>query len=311
MGIFVYIFNLLFSAMRNATPIIFLIVMVNLLFSTSCEKRKLNRQTTTSEDNALAENLFDDIYKNISEVAEEENLDGTGKMGATNFTFGSNCAIISINPPAWDTNGVWNTAFPKTLTIDFGTVNCTGNDGRKRRGKIISVITGKYNVAGTVISTTLQDYHVDDYSLNGTKTVTNNGNNSFSIKVDGTISSPNGSQEITWNSTRTRSWIEGQSTGFWSLNSDSSCCMFLNGILDDVYSIEGTAEGINSEGRAFTVEITTPLRVEFCGWVPEITEGILEIQPDDLRKRTVDFGNKVCDRQYTVTIKNRVFTRNY
>ena len=288
-----------------------MLVISCLLFSTSCKKRKLNRQTTTAEDNALAEDLFDDVLKNINEVAEEENLDGTGKMGNIDYTFSSSCATITLDPPAWDTNGVWNTTFPKTLTIDFGSVNCTGNDGKKRRGKIISVFTGKYNVTGTIITTTLQDYHIDDYSVEGTKSVTNTGSNSFSIVVDGLVASPDGSQEVTWSSTRTRTWIEGQNTGFWTPNPDNSCCMFFNGILDDVYSISGTAEGINREGRSFTVNITTPLRVEFCGWIPEITEGVLEIQPKDLKKRTVDFGDKSCDRQYMVIIKNKTYTRSF
>ncbi|HIN39673.1 MAG TPA: hypothetical protein EYM84_05320 [Flavobacteriales bacterium] len=297
--------------MKNIIPVITLLVIYCLLVSTSCKKRKLNRQTTTAEDNALAENLFDDVLKNINEVAEEENLDGTGKMGSTDYTFSSSCATITLNPPAWDTNGTWNTTFPKTLTIDFGTVNCTGNDGKNRKGKIVSVFSGKYNVTGTIITTTLQNYHIDDYSVEGTKTITNTGSNSFSIVVDGAVASPDGSQEVTWSSTRTRTWIEGQNTGFWTLNPDSSCCMFFNGILDDVYSISGTAEGTNREGRSFTVNITTPLRVQFCGWLPEITEGVLEIQPEDLKKRTVDFGNKDCDRQYTVTIKNKTYIRNF
>jgi len=297
--------------MKKNIPIIIILAISCLLYSTSCKKRKLNRQTTTAEDNALAEDLFDDVLKNINEVAEEENLDGTGKMGNIDYTFSSSCATLTLDPPAWDTNGVWNTTFPKTLTIDFGSVNCTGNDGKKRRGKIISVFTGKYNVTGTIITTTLQNYHIDDYSVEGTKSVTNTGSNSCSIVVDGSVASPDGSQEVIWSSTRTRTWIEGQNTGFWTPNPDNSCCMFFNGILDDVYSISGTAEGTNREGRSFTVNITTPLRVEFCGWIPEITEGVLEIQPEDLKKRTVDFGDKSCDRQYTVTIKNKIYTRSF
>ena len=48
--------------MRSLLPIVPLLVISSMLLTTSCEKRKLNRQTTTAEDNALAEDLFDDVF---------------------------------------------------------------------------------------------------------------------------------------------------------------------------------------------------------------------------------------------------------
>ncbi len=270
--------------------------------------------TTTTEDNKLAESLFDDVFKNMNEAVEEENLDGTPKTSAQlDYTFSSTCATVTLVPPAWDISQsppVWNNTFPKTLTIDFGATNCLGNDGKTRRGKIISVFTGKYNQAGTIITTTLVDYHVNDYSVEGTKTVTNNGNNSFTIDVNGNVSSPDGSQVVTWVSTRTREWIEGANTGFWTQNPDGSF-MFLNGILDDVYSVTGSASGINRNGLPFTVTITTALRVEFCDYFLDITKGGLSIQPDGLNERIVDFGTGACDRTYTIMIGQNLYTITY
>ncbi len=280
----------------------------------SCKKNKLDEVTTTTEDNKLVESLFDDVFKNMNEAAEEENLDGTGKMGVQmDYTFSSSCATVTLVPPAWDTSQsppVWNNTFPKTLTLDFGTSNCMGNDGKNRRGRIVSVFTGKYNQAGTVITTILYDYHVNDYSVDGSKTVTNNGNNSFTIEVNGNVNSPDGSQAVSWVSNRTREWIEGSTTGFWTQYPNGSY-MFLNGILDDVYSITGSASGINREGLAFTVTITTALRVEFCNYLVDITAGGLSIQPDGLKERVVDFGTGACDRTYTVTIGKNEYTRTY
>lgn len=290
-------------------------LITGLLITSSCKKNKLDELTTTSEDNALAEGLFDDVFKNFSEAAEEEGLDGGGKMGVElDYTFSSSCATISLIPPAWDTTvspPVWNSTFPKTLTIDFGTVNCTGTDGKSRRGKIISVFTGKYNQVGTVITTTLDNYHVNDYSVDGSKTVTHNGDGSFTINVNGNVNSPDGSQGVSWVSTRTRYWIEGSTTGFWTVNPSGVGIMGLNGILDDVYEITGSASGTNREGLPFTVEITTALRVEFCGWIPEITVGALSIQPEGLKERIVDFGLGSCDRTYTVKIGTKVYSITY
>ena len=303
---------------RTAYYILACLMVTGLLFTSSCKKDSelpaINEPTTSSEDNKLAENLFDDVFKNMNEAVEEENLDGTLKTGTKlDYTFSSSCATVTLVPQAWDITQsppVWNNTFPKTLTIDFGTTNCLGNDGKTRRGRIISVFTGKYNQAGTIITTTLSNYHVNDYSVEGTKTVTNNGNNSFSISVNGSVASPDGSQTVSWVSTRTRVWIEGANTGFWTQNPDGSF-MLLNGILDDVYSVTGSATGINRDGLPFTVEITTALRVEFCSWIPEITVGALSIQPDGLNERIIDFGSGACDRTYTVTIGQNVYTITY
>ena len=41
-----------------------------MIFTTSsCKKSRLNKETTTDEDNSLAESSFDDVYKTASEVA--------------------------------------------------------------------------------------------------------------------------------------------------------------------------------------------------------------------------------------------------
>ena len=297
--------------MRFSQYALVLLACVTVFSLSSCKKNKLNKQTTTAEDNALAEDSFDEIFKTINETADEENLDGTAKMGiAKDYTFSSHCATITLNPPAWDSNGVWNPVFPKTLTIDFGTTNCTGKDGKARRGKIISVYSGKYKETGTIVTTTLDNYHVNDYHVEGTKTVTTTAANSFSIEVDGTITSPDGNDEVSWVSSRTRTWIEGQNTNFFT-PAPGGGWMQLDGITDDVYSVTGTASGVNRNGRAFTAEITTALRIEFCGWIPEITQGIIEIQPDDLKLRKVDFGDLECDRTYVVTIGKKSYTRTY
>lgn len=295
--------------MRITRIAILFITVLSVLALGSCKKRKLNKQTTSAEDNALAEDAFDEVFKSMNEAADEVNLDGTAKMaGKKDYTFGADCATLTLDPPAWDSGG-WNSTFPKTLTIDFGSANCTGNDGKKRRGKIISVFTGKHNMTGTVVTTTLDGYYVNDYNVQGTKKVTTTGARSYSIQVDGAVISPDASQSVTWSSTRTRTWIEGDDTNWWTIKDGT--WMTWKGITDDVYSITGSASGTNRFGRTFEVNITTPLRVQFCGWIPEITVGVLTIEPDDLKTRTVDFGSGACDRTFTVEIGKKTYTKTY
>ncbi|GAB4257281.1 MAG: hypothetical protein Kow0079_14470 [Vicingaceae bacterium] len=263
-------------------------------FFSACKKAKLNKQTTTTADNSTAENLFNDVKRVVEEAANDEGQ--SAKLaGSTGYTFGS-CATVTVSP-AWN-----DTIWPKTMTIDFGSTNCTGYYGVKRRGKLVVTMTDRYRNAGSKLTVTPVNYYVNDYKVEGTKTLTNNGRNSagnltYTVNVtNAKVTSPDG-DVVTWNSTRTNEWIAGESTTLFTNG--------FSGICDDVYLITGSANGVNREGRSFTVTITEPLRKEICcRW---IVSGKLEIQPQDLKKREVDFGNGACDAQVEVKIGKRTY----
>ena len=78
----------------------------------------------------------------------------------------------------------------KTVTVDYGSSNCDCNDGKTRRGKIITTFTGFYHAQGTIITHTPVDYYVNDIKIEGTKTVENMGLNTsgqpyFNVQIDG------------------------------------------------------------------------------------------------------------------------------
>ena len=272
------------------------------MLTSGCGKRKDNRSTTSAEDNDLAESLFDDVFKNVEESQGEE-LEGEGKTFNAEHTFGD-CATITID-------GLGTETWPKTLTIDFGSTNCEGDDGKTRRGSITAVYSGPYRTAGTSITITTNNYYVDDHHVDGTKVVTNLGNNAsgqlqYQVEVNGVITT-SGGDEITHTSTRTRTWVEGQNTGFFTLDANGQW-MGLDGILDDVWEITGSGSGNNRNGRDYTFDITNALRVQWCGFRVAITSGTIELVPEDLKTRTVDFGNGDCDGEFTVTISNKEYT---
>ena len=259
--------------------------------SSSCQKRKLNRDTTTATDQGAAQSMFNDVFKVVDEVSrvdddENKSLPGHGKAV---YSFG-NCATISVTP-AWP-----DSTFPKTYTIDFGETGCTGVDLRVRRGKVIAVLTDRYSEPGCVASIALDDYAVDNYEIEGWKRITNQGRNlnghvQFLVVADGKVTSPEG-HEVKWKSTRTNEWWEGEST--------------LLDPWDDIYAISGSAEGTNRDGRTFTISISSPLIKRMsCRW---LTEGVISLEPDDLKTRTVDFGNGTCDNKASVTIGNDEYT---
>ncbi len=284
------------------------LLLGGIIFTTaSCKKARLNRETTTDEDNSLAESSFDDVDKSASEVAVKEEGVKSKTAPAPEYSFGASCAtvthkdangvILYVNSVKYDTtktdSAIKLAPFPRTIIIDFGT-GCTGNDGRTRKGKIIISLSAKFWEVGTVITHTLDNYYVNDHHVEGVRKVTHSATNVWDVVVTGAkITDPDG-KTVSWESTRTRTRTSGDATPF--------------NIFDDVYSITGSATGINREGRNFTVTITTALQLQACNWIAEITKGIIEIQPEGLKLRTVDFGDGTCDNEGTVTVGNKTKT---
>jgi hypothetical protein len=249
-----------------------------------CKKDNINLEDNNiSQDDAYAEST----YENVSDMTDEAYDIKTGdnlKAFPGNRIFLSECATVTLD----------TTVFPRVMTIDFGEENCLCIDGKYRRGKILISFTGRYRHAGTVITTTFDNFFVNDKSVGGTKVVTNmglneNNNMYFTIEVQGIIQREDGNS-FTWNSSRVREWIQGADThNRW----------------DDIYLITGTANGTRPNGLTWDREIIIPLRVELaCRF---IVSGSIELRPEGRPVRLLDFGNGDCDNEATVTVNGETF----
>jgi uncharacterized membrane protein len=187
------------------------------------------------------------------------------------------------------------TSNPKTVLIDFGTNECTGNDGRVRKGILHITYTGRYREAGTVITITPENYSVNGNLIEGQKTIenlglNNNGQLHYSIAVSGTVTAPGNAWTISWTANRIRTWLEGQNTA---------------SVWDDVYEISGNGSGVNRNGVPYTTTITQALRAEIgCPW---LVSGKVTIQPEDYATRFIDFGDGACDSGFTVTVNGQEY----
>ncbi len=253
-------------------------------FTTSCKKEnsQIADDTSVSKDDAWAESLYD----NVTNIANEAYVNGSvGLKSTAEGMFLSGCATVSLD----------TTVFPRELTIDFGDENCLCNDGRYRRGKILLTFNGRYWWPGTVITYGFDNYFVNDNQVDGTKTITNMGFNDdghmyFNIEVVGVIYLSGGGT-LSWSTSKVREWVEGQTT--WN-------------IMDDVYHITGTSNGIRPSGETWTRVITNPLRVEIgCRW---IVSGTMEITPEGLPVRYFDWGTGECDNIATVLVNGVSYT---
>lgn len=259
-----------------------------IFFLGSCSKdsptNPTNPSFTTVQDDAYAESTFDNV---TSLTDEAYSLSSSNFKSTEGRVFLSHCATVTLD----------TTAFPRVLTIDFGDTNCLSNDGRYRRGKILVSFTGRYRRPGTIITTTFDNYYVNDNQVEGTKVVTNNGFNaeghmSWTISVNGVITFASGKGTITWKSQRIREWVEGIDTPHnrW----------------DDVYLITGQASGERANGLSWTRKITNPLKVKLaCRF---IISGTVEIKPEGKPMRTLDFGDGECDNLATVTVDGKTYT---
>jgi hypothetical protein len=261
--------------MKNKVLILFLALST---LAISCRKeRRDTLGSSISTDNNTAENLFSDMFKVVNDVSLN--------------TEGIREDIIGCI----DTIIVDTTSNPKMVLIDFGDSDCTGNDGRIRKGKLHITYTGRYREVGTVITITPENYTVNGHLIEGQKTIENlglnaNGKLHYSVTASGTITAAGNAWTITWQTYRTRTWVEGQSTPT---------------LLDDVYEITGYGNGENRNGVPYTSNITQPLRAEIgCPW---IVSGAITIEPEDYATRYIDFGDGECNSAFTLTVNGQEY----
>jgi hypothetical protein len=252
-----------------------------------CKKEKtedLDSDTNAAKDNALIEASYNDANDIADEAATNGSLSSFRLDGAESLL--SHCATISL-----DTNA----AGDSVITVNFGTTNCYCHDGRFRRGIVMVTFSGAYRDSGHVHTISFNNYYVNDYHIEGSKTVTNMGHNSsghtyFTIQVNGLVTDPNGNQR-TWTSSRQRVWTAGEST----------LTRF-----DDEYLITGSASGTSFAGRAFSITITSALlRKVSCH---QFVSGTLELAIQGKPTRYVDYCSGSCDNTAVVTINGHPYT---
>ncbi|HRO76597.1 MAG TPA: hypothetical protein PLP27_10670 [Crocinitomicaceae bacterium] len=183
-----------------------------------------------------------------------------------------------------------------TLIVDWGTSNCTCNDGKTRRGKIMTTWTGSYFDQGTIIKHIPIDYYVDDNKIEGEMVVENMGTNTsgqpfYNVNVNGTATMNTGAV-INYTSERVRTFTNGYTTPSF--------------FLDDEYDITGTANADIVSGPSYIAETVTPLHIKIgC---PHITKGILDFTKQGQPKWVLDFGDGTCDGKLTATQNGKSYS---
>lgn len=247
-------------------------------FFQSCEKDvEIDEQILeTVQEEAIATALFDDVFAQIELGESIAFPTKSGEVETTNA-----CPVVTVDPQGPN--------FPKTITIDFGDIGCEGANGNVRTGKIIFIISGRHWVEGSVKSVSFENFTVNGFQVEGTKTITNMGrkenqNMYWKIEVEGAqITSPQGAT-FQWESTREREWVAGE----------------------NLFKITGITTGINRFQKGFTVTVQDPLVVKLaCRF---IVQGNVLIQLEGYPDAILDYGNGECDNVATVTVNGETKT---
>ena len=268
--------------------LLYVLLSLFIVFITSCkddEVQEIIETIESAEDNALAENEFCSIFDYVNSegtdnsviygsVSKDPDIQEANKLLPE-------CATVTV-----DTN-------TRTITIDFGDVNCLCLDGRYRRGKIIAIFTGKFREVGSSVSVTVEDYYLNDWAITGTKTITKAEEYKWNINVqNASITTEYGT--ISWSS----NWNIERTEGNGTLN-----------IFDDVYMYTGGASGVNRKGINYTVTIDQPLKKEISiGCWKNFTAGIWTLQNEGGGTMILNYdpiGGEPCDKIAEVTINGR------
>lgn len=291
------------KTMNMLTKSALLMLLTGGLLFTSCKKENSSSSKEEAEavestiNDSEADMAYDEVFNTTmgigSEAGEDlgitagtgvfarvENGQITGRVDST-----QRCFTIRVVP---QTRGV----FPKTVTIDFGD-GCLGRDGKLRKGKIITVYTGKMTAPGSKATTTFDGYKVDSVAVAGTHQVENSSTSSnaiFTTRVlEGKLTWDSG-RWVKWSATRTVAQLEGNGTPLFPL--------------DDLFAITGAGRGEGSRGNSWAHEVVEPLIKKFtCRW---ISKGVMRVRYNTTNA-LINYGNGDCDNKAIVTVNGRTF----
>lgn len=257
---------------------ILLTALAGILVFVACNKEEAEPQNVTAKTTTLD---YINVVNSLTLSTEEEITSGddNGLKSAEVF----DCLTVTVHE---NENGEF---WPRSWTLDYGTENCTCYFGNSKRGKINVTLSDWWRNEGSLREISFEDYYFNDNKLEGTKTILNtglneNGNLTFTKNVnDAKLTYTDGSS-ITWDCEKYSELVEGGDTFIFA---------------DDVWSVTGSGSGVDLDGNAYTMEITSPLIYHNGCFYP--VSGVVEIVTDGMGAKIIDYGNGDCDNLITVT----------
>lgn len=287
--------------MKRSVKIILFSCCVGALIAFACKKKEtveVDNETQSSVDNAIADQEYAAIVPSVNNHAI--NTKGTGVAGRF---FVSPCDTLTwLNRGTADTtvvNGKY--VVPPVYELNLGgACSQSFSDGKIRTGKWTIRITGPLKLPGSQMII---------------KLINHKTNGSISYACDSMVVTSVSSNTATSAYTYNVKLINGVcSSSSWTIkySSDRTITHYIKGSpvgTDPKTEVYGTANGVNRQGRAFTVSIpsNTPLiKYKSCQY---IQSGLMTLTPEGFKERTIDFGYSIspapangCDDDASFTV---------
>ena len=175
-----------------------------------------------------------------------------------------------------------------TLIINFGEENYL-HLGHLKRGEIISIYNNFIYNSDAQISTTFNNFYINNNLIQGKMQLTNNGFNQngfseFSLTIDSmSMFTNNGSIDML-SGNYIKELVSGYNTQYQ--------------YLDNIYKITGNALGNSSNNNNFSIEISDSLNMNLSCFESSsciVTGGTSKLIPDGYEERIINYGDNTCD----------------
>lgn len=261
--------------------------MVSCFLFVGCNKDDNNENIKSAD--VVSSSKIDPISDDVSEIVEtQSNETAAGRSSSATENFLSDCATVTTTQSG-------NTV---TRTIDFGTTNCTLNNGNTVRGKIILTFTNDWTALTRTINYAFENFYHNDRHVEGNRTVVRtilpNGHPQATINLNMTVTTPEGAV-YTRVGNRVREFSEGYNNG---------------NISDNVFLVSGSWTTTLPSGvsHSATISDSSPLKIKCSCAQPvfnqhrfEIVSGILTVVRNS-NTAVIDYGNGDCDNIGTISI---------
>lgn len=285
--------------MKN-TILSFFVLLI--LLTSACDE--VDKRTITSDEATVLVTEAATAYSIYASTQEE----GT-TAGFQSENMVKSAQINNENYPQISIEPLDITTWPKTITVDYGPENITGQDNHQRRGKLVIVAGNFPSVSGAEWEINFDNFYHDNYKVEGVQTITYNGPNASEhpvytcTVVDGIITASDGKKFYFEQHTQ-REWVAGYDTHAITSGEATDFC-------DDEYQITGTHGGTSSDGYDYSMSTSSPLIVgSCCRW---IKDGVLFIGLDDYElsceidyRPATDTGD-ACNNVASITVFGETF----
>lgn len=285
------------------------LAFLGMLSVTSCKKSteevvdptEVENSNIAGLEDAETDAVYNGVFDDVMGADDEVGMSGTGfltgresgsETGRVDTIGGFSCLTVTkerLNPPA---------LFPVKITYDFG-AGCIGRNGQFRKGKIVTIYTGRLVVPGNLATTTFVNYQVDSFKIEGTHIIKNTSSLTqpqFEVILNnGKITNVNNGKFKTREAIHQITQVLGQGSPFFPQ--------------DDVFEIKGAAQGTtNRTGTlirwARTILLSEPvIKKNSCHW---LVKGKVKIERTGNPVAILDYGNGNCDNQATVLVNGQI-----